>query len=37
MFLRLTRESSLLVNFYTTEIYKITNHDFQMSLANDFQ
>ena len=29
-------ESSLLVNFYTTEIYKITNHDFQIKSSQRF-
>lgn len=29
-------ESSLLVNFYTTEFYKISNHDFQIKSSQRF-
>lgn len=29
-------ESSLLVNFYTTEFYKISNHDFQIKFSRQF-
>ena len=29
-------ESSLLVNFYTTEFYKISNHDFQIKSSQQF-
>ena len=29
-------ESSLLVNFYTTEFYKMSNHDFQIKLSQRF-
>ena len=30
------KESSLLVNFYTTEFYKISNHDFQIKSSQRF-
>ena len=30
------KESSLLVNFYTTEFYKISNHDFQIKASQRF-
>ena len=30
------KESSLLVNFYTTEFYKISNHDFQIKSSQQF-
>ena len=30
------KESSLLVNFYTTEFYKISNHDFQIKSSQEF-
>ena len=34
--LTIDEDSSLLVNFYTTEFYKISNHDFQMKSSQRF-
>lgn len=32
----INEDSSLLVNFYTTEFYKVSNHDFQIKLSQRF-